>query len=310
MHKPRLLHRDVKLSFRKTRGPAPQFICLPEPKILTRKATSPMADNVALLADTPPPVSVGTIDLAKYRTADLAERLTELISVPQAFRKILTTTCILAVLSTVACYLAHVHSEITLTPLLCISAYSLATGVIFGLVLGVLRILATALQNIESILKIVLEITGMAAMEYEQIQEGTIRLPSGGELAEEVYEGVVLPVMERAVASAFGVLGAPLLWTYRRTAGSAVRYLIKRVSRTKITANDGQAFAQNANSGLAAVAKYSETAKAFTSRASEFVGNIGRKIRLYTILPIYILFLASLAIAAVPILVTRYFTTG
>jgi hypothetical protein len=186
----------------------------------------------------------------------------------------------------------------------------LTAGVIFGLILGVLRIINSAMKNIESILTIVLEITGKAATEYEQIQAGTIRLPSGGELVEQVYDNIVLPVMERAVARTFGVLGTPLLWTYRRTIGSAVRYLVKRVNCAKTATEGEQDLVQDARSGLAAIAKYSETIKTYTSSASEFVGNIGRKIRLYTILPMYILFFASLSLATIPILLIRYFAGG
>ncbi len=59
-----------------------------------------MADNDTLLLEPRSPAQIGKIDLARYRTGDLAERLAEWISVPGALRKILTTAFILAVVPT------------------------------------------------------------------------------------------------------------------------------------------------------------------------------------------------------------------
>ncbi len=266
-----------------------------------------MSDNEALLLDPPSPVRIEKIDLATYRTSELVERLTELISVPRSVRKILTAAFILTVLSTVACYGIHIYSEITQFTLLCLCAYSLAVGGVFGLVLGLLRIITTASGNVESILMIVMEVTGKAAADYEQIQAGTMRLPTGGELVEQVHGSVVLPVIEQTTAKTLGVLGTPLLWTYRRTVGGAIRRLAGRVNRTQTTTEAGQDLVQDAGCSPAPIAKYSETIQTYTSRASELVGNIGAKIRFYTILPMYALFFTALGLAMLPIVLVRVF---
>ncbi|MFC1597580.1 hypothetical protein ACFL5Q_06555 [Planctomycetota bacterium] len=267
-----------------------------------------MIDTLPEDAHEPDPT--GKIDLAKYRTGDLAEQLIDLISVPKAFRRIAKATSFGAFLSVVACCLILVYSEMTGVTSLIICAYALAIGLIFGLILAVLRVLAAAAKNIESILQIVFEITGKVATDYEQVQIGKAQLPSGGELVEQVYDGVVLPVMEKAVASAFGVLQAPLLWTYHRTIGWAVRYVVRHVKRREVTAEDEQQLAEEASGGMAVVARYSETIQAYTSSAAELVGNVGNKIRFFAMLPLYIVFFVSLTVAIVPIIVVWCLATG
>ena len=97
-----------------------------------------MPDNDALPAGTHEPAEIEKIDLAKYRTSDLAEQLTELLSVPAAFSRILKTAFLIAVLSIIACYIVHVYSDVSLIRWLLLCAYSLAAGLIFGIILGVL----------------------------------------------------------------------------------------------------------------------------------------------------------------------------
>jgi len=251
---------------------------------------------------------LGKIDLSKYQTSELSEKLVDLLSVPGAFRRIVKTAAFTAILTIVACFLIREYSDLTLVPLLVVCAYSLVLGALFGLLLGVLRVIATAMTNIESVLKIILAITGKVAGDYEQIQSGKVQLPSGGELVEKVYEGVVFPVIERAISGAFGFLGVPLLWTYNRTIGFAVRRLVKLVNRINVSRGDEQNLTQNVESGMANISKYSETITAYTSKAAELVGSSARKVRFYGMAPMYALFVLFLAVATLPILLVWYFS--
>jgi len=250
------------------------------------------------------------LDLAQYRTGDLVERLTELISVPKALRKVIATTLLFSSLCVFACFLISYFSELTRLPWLAICAYSLVAGFILGAILGILRIASTALLNVESILGIVLEITRAAATDYEKIQAGEVRMPSGGELVEQVYRDVVSPAIEQAIAGAFGFLGKPLLWTYHRTIGSAVRFMIGRVKRRQLTDQQEQRVSNQAEAGLSTIAAYSETIASYTSSASKIVEDIGNKIRFYAMLPMYVLFSVALLLATIPVLVVWYFATG
>lgn len=268
-----------------------------------------MVDDEGLTTGTHDEPKDAGIDLARYRTGDLAERLTELLSVPEAFRKVAMTMLLLLLLSLGVCYLIHRYADVALLPMLLVSAYSLAMGVVFGFVLGILRVISTALQNVESILRIVLETTGSVSGDYERLQSGAMRLPSGGELVEQVYGDVVMPVIERVVSETFGFLASPLLWTYRRTIGSAVRYLVKRVDRTQELAHE-QHLDPDAEIGSAPVAKYTDSIKSYTSSASDLVGTIGTAIHFYALLPVYAMFLLALAVAVIPIVLGVYFGGG
>ena len=267
-----------------------------------------MPENDVLPEGAPEPGGSGTIDLAKYRSGDLADRVVDLVGVPKAFRRIAKTAALGALLSVVACCLIFHYSQMTAIPLLVVCAYALVMGVVFGVVLAVLGVLATAAKSVDSILRIVFEITGDVAKDYERIQSGSAQLPSGGELVEQVYEGVVLPVMDKAVAGAFGFLSAPLLWIYHRTVGLGIRYVIKRMARSRPSSEEEQKIAVATTGGMAAVAKDSETIRTYTSSAAELVGSVGGKIRFFAMLPLYVAFAVSLTVAVVPIVLVWLLT--
>lgn len=243
------------------------------------------------------------IDLAAYRTGDFAERLGALFSVPEALRKVLSSTVFLAALFFAVCVLAQRYFNAAWLPLLASCAYALLIGIVLGMGLGFVRVVAAALQNIEAILDIVLEITGKVAGDYDRIQAGAARLPTGGELVERVYEGVAIPVMHGAVTKPLGVLGPPLIWVYRRTIGSAVRSLIRRVNRSAERRRAEMQLEQAAAAGVVSIAKYSETINAYTNTAMRIVSSIGGTIRWFALLPLYITFTLVIVLAIVPLFI-------
>jgi hypothetical protein len=270
-----------------------------------------MTDQDEVLADAgPEPAQVAKLDLSKYGTAELVGGLTELISVPRMFLRIVKFAGLIGLLAFVACCLIFAYSEVSLVPWLTVCAYSLVVGVLLGVILGFLRVIAHAILNIESVLRIGLQITGEAATDYEQLQSGEMQLPSGGELVEQVFSEVVSPALEKAVARAFGILGKPLLWFYRLTVRSSVRYMLKRVRRRIVSDEKQQVLTDGALSGLGTLAKYSDTITAFTSSALKIVTKTGRTIRFWVMFPLYALFTAALLLATLPILLVRYFAAG
>lgn len=252
----------------------------------------------------PPPSE--QIDFTKYQTAALAERLTELLSVPGAVRSVLRTAFFVLPLTLFACCLIVIYSEMAFLPSLAVCAYSLVVGFCLGLLLGILRIISRTLLNIESILALLLEITGKVAIDYEHIQTGKSQLPSGGELVEQVYTGVVLPSLKKVVANLFGPLSTLLLWVYRRTIGSAVHYVVKRAASIQVTSDSVQMLKEKTKSGLASASNYSETITNYITSAMQVVNHIGSKIRFYAMAPTYALFILALTLATLPILVVRY----
>lgn len=250
------------------------------------------------------------LDFAKYRSDELGDSLAELISVPGRIITIVRMAALVIALTAICCYLVRVFAELSLIPSLLVCAYSLVMAVYFGVSLGILRVISKALQNIESILQIVLDTTVQVAQDYEQTRTGRMQLPSGGELVEQVYAIVIVPALERAVAKSFRFLSRPILWLHRRTIGAAVHKLVIRVNRSLCTTEEEPQTAV----GVAANSEQFKTWFAgvvtFTATASRIAANLGRRLRTYAMLPLYLMFGISVAIAAIPVVAVVYFLGG
>ncbi|MBK1790828.1 hypothetical protein [Persicirhabdus sediminis] len=246
------------------------------------------------------------IDLTKYQTPELAERLTELISVPQALAKILKVAALIVVLSLVICYFVSSRYQLDLSRQLGVGIYFLIVGAISGLILGLLRVISQALEHIESILIMVLEMSAQVASDYEQLQLGEAELPAGDELIEIVYDKILMPTLERAVASAFGFLASPMIWLYHRSIGVAVRRLVKRANRASSAREQTQGIVDTLGSGVATIAQYTLGIKAYLLTASEIARKMGKSLRFYVMLPMYVLFFISLSAAVLPLVIMRY----
>ena len=259
---------------------------------------------------------VAKVDLSKYRTGPLVEQLTNLVSVPSAFRRILRTMVLIDVVAILACVLLMPMEEFHFAIKAGMYVYCITIGLVVGIVFGIIRVIAIAMTSVEEILNITLRITGQAATDYEQLQAGTARMPTGGELTEQVYEEVILPTIEKVAGGAFGFFGKPVMWVYRRTLGAAVSFLIKAVKKkSEVDAENGieseedVQLQESVKSGIAGVAKYSKRINAFTSKAATVVSTIGGKIRFYAMFPIYSVFTAMLLIALVPPLLVSLFAS-
>lgn len=264
------------------------------------------ADSEPSTAESPA-ISPAKFDFAKYRSDELAESLAELISVPGRFLKVIRTTAVAIVLAVIACYLIRTWSELSLIPFLLVCAYSLVISVWLGVNLGVLRVISTALQNIESILKIVLEKTVEVAQDYDRTRSGELELPTCGELVELVYREVLVPVLERVVSRSFYFLAKPIRWCYRRTIGAALHKLVSRANRSSTSRAQEQESAAAVAVEPESSESYVERVVRFTSRALDIATNLGRRLRTLAMLPLYIALGVSLTIAAIPVVVTVYY---
>lgn len=242
-------------------------------------------------------------DLSKYRTDELVDQLVELVSVPGAVRKVVATAALVGVLAVVACGLIRSYSQLSLLPWLAVSAYALVASVVIGGLLGILRVLRSALGNIQSLLMQALHITRRAADDYQQVSSGTRKLPTGEELFEQVHSRVLMPAVERAVSKVFGRLASPLLWAYRRTIGSAVSLVIKRASRSPDVAAQHQRIEQMAHSSLGTLSGYSAAVATFTTTASHVVERVGTRLRTFAMFPLWALFAVAVLLACAPLVV-------
>ncbi len=183
------------------------------------------ADSVATGANTlndelnPTGQPVAKVDLSKYPTGPLVEQISNLISVPAAFRRIMLTMLIVMLAAPHACAFIMPMEELSGLLKTGVYSYAMIAGMGFGILFGILRVISIGMRSVQEILNIIPRITGQAATDYAQLQTGNMRMPTGGELMEQVYDEVVLPTVEKVASSAFGFLGTPLFWAYRRTLG-------------------------------------------------------------------------------------------
>lgn len=250
------------------------------------------------------------LDFARYRSHELVEELSELISVPGRIVRVVRTAALVIAFTALACYLIHEFAELSLIPSLIICAYSLFASVYFGVSLGVLRVISNALRNLEAILQIVLHTTVEVAQDYDRARTGQLQLPASDEFVELVYGKVVLPALEQAVGESFRFLSRPILWCYRRTIGSSVHKLVARVNRSLAASQEEPATVPETAEDSETVKSWFERVVTFTSTASRIAANLGRRLRTYAMLPLYFMYGVTVAIALIPVAAVIYFMGG
>lgn len=248
----------------------------------------------------PPPAE---LDLTSYRSEDLVAHLVDVVSVPGAVRKVLSTAAVATVLAAIACGLLRGMADLALLPWLAISVYALVACVVLGFALGLLRVVRSALAGVQGVLETSLDITTRAARDYQQLGAGRMKLPPGEQLFAQVHEQVLLPSLERAVSRSFGPLSTPLLWLYRRTLGSAVNWVIRRTARDPRVEQQHALVQQITQSSLGTLAGYAEAVATFTTAASDKVERVGDRLRFYAMLPLWIALTAATLLAALPLVI-------
>lgn len=248
------------------------------------------------------PRELGKLDLKKYRTGELTEQLTELISIPGAVFKVIVTA--LQVVSAAAGLIIILTFFTDLSGLLWLglSLYLLLIALVIGLALGLLRVAYRSLGNIEAILCLIFDIAENVAVDSEQLQSGQVRPPTGSELIAQVFDDVVAPTLQKVLRAAFGLFGWPMYLIYHGTINKGVRMVLKRVE-PELSEEQDAAISQGFESGVVGSSKYSQHIKVFTERAAGVVGAIGVGIRSYIMRPVFIVFCVLVFVAFLPALV-------
>lgn len=250
------------------------------------------------------------LDLSKYKSRELVQKVMDLISIQDAFGR-LSIAIALAELATFIAMIALFYgSTFGYVGWFLTCAYALVAGFVYGVVIGLLRIASAALGHLEEILRLNLEIGRTAIADAANLKSGKARPPSGAELIEMVHDQVMWPIVEEVISEMLGFVGKPLLWIYRRTIASAVRYVIKLVDRLSLTNERESQVQQKAKEALFDYAKYAESTDAYLVAGLGVVEKAGKTIRSYVMRPFYIIFFICLSISVIPLLVVRYLATG
>ena len=248
------------------------------------------------------------IDLTKYRTDELIETTIELVGLPRALAELCKQAAIwfVAFMGVLMLLVIFFDGQ----PILSVKGmgliiYGLAAAIITGIWFGVVRLTYGLLNNLGRLLQQILDIVKWAAADVASLRTGEQKLPTAVELTRAVYEQVILPVIETAVAQNFGILGKPLLWGYRATIGRAVRSLTARMSE---------------NEELAVVSLTPDELKGVLNQASQYQQRIEQTIdpiqkslesgtstfKRVLLLPVLIVFLAALLVFVTPIMIAIF----
>ncbi len=249
------------------------------------------------------------LDLKKYKTRELVERLIELFGLSNAFWKIATTSLYAIIAMLVVFALIEHLTNLTGLSWIMFGAYSLVIGAVFGFVSGILRIIYGALENTEGILCILVENSDKALQDVSKLRSGEMEMPSGQSIITQMHEDVLIPSIETAISETIGILGAPVLWIYKRSIGMAVKRIVRLASRSPEDSQAIQKAQENAVELLVA-SQMDESERSFLIRVRKIIGSIGNGLRNYAILPFFFAFCFLMLLALLPMLIYTYFFFG
>ena len=246
--------------------------------------------------------SASEFDLSKYRTAELVENVTEIINVPGGIWEVFKTAAFATVLVAILLVVIRMLGIATGAEWFLISIYSIVVAIAYGFLLGLLRVVYGCLINVDEVLKQILDISDLATDDVAALNSGQKQLPPGNILISKVYDDVVMPTLETVVAESLGLLGKPVLWIYRRTIGSAVRYVIKRSALKNKSPKALEKLQHETKQTLTDIADSNEETKSYIKRARDIVSTIGTGLRNFAIRPLFVIYVVLLVLALLPII--------
>ena len=117
------------------------------------------------------------LDLRKYRTTELVDRIGQILGIKNVIGRFLTSQLIIFVLFNVVCFAMFWTVEPSWLRSSLFVVYALVAGIVLGAILGILRIVYDSLTNVDEILAIVLNIATSAAEDVDSVQSGSQRMP-------------------------------------------------------------------------------------------------------------------------------------
>ena len=122
--------------------------------------------------DTPAMTNETKLDLSRYKTDELASKIAEILSVPEAIRTVYITEAFTTLSLIVAIALVYAVGDNALIPWLLSSVYALLAAVALGFVLGLIRVAGRLIDRIEDLLKLTLQTSLAVSHDNQAIQSG------------------------------------------------------------------------------------------------------------------------------------------
>ena len=243
--------------------------------------------------------SSNRFDLSQYKTPELFEEIAGLLNIKGAFIKVAVGFLIAAIGAAVAIWLILHYSELTVVPSLVLCGYALVVSVVAAVAVSLLRIAIGAMNNIDSILKLVIRLTDQAAADQQKIHSGEMQMLSGPKLSRRIFDEVVSVGIDKVVSSSLGFLATPVKWIYRKTVGVMVNRFLRRAS---VSADSDAGPSQLGLKTVAKVAAHSDRIKRYTQGASKLVGGTAKVARFFLLGPMFVLLGLALLVASIPVI--------
>ena len=248
------------------------------------------------------------LDFSKYRSREIVQHLSEILSLPGRFFSIIKTTTIVVVVAVAA---AGIGAHLTESPSWVLwggMGYGLVIGVLLGLVAAILWLIHRELGHAEGILRVLLDTSRTVVKDIHELKSDPSKRPSGGQIVRGVYDKVILPGLDEA-ASQQGLLSVPLKWALHSTLGRGVKMLVARVDKKaeevgetpeKPPEVDPAEAAENTGRLFTKLAKSLEVGDAFIQKT----GSVLRKL----MMPLWFAFFCLCGLAVLPFVLVLHWS--
>jgi len=246
--------------------------------------------------------SAKKLNLADYRNDTLVSRVLSICDVKTSIAQILKIT-IIACLIIPPIYLLLLSGK-GLSPTMwkALSGYSVIAAIILGLGGGLIWLANSILTDAKEIVRLTLQQSQKAADDIAEIKDGSVIIPTGRELIEQIYGELLLPIIEQVIAESFGVIGKPLLFTYRLTIGRSINFVIRKTAAAFAKVDTIESAPQKLKSSLEDQATMIDELQEFAAQAETTFNKYNHLLRQLIIIPLIVIFIVLIILLSLPIL--------
>lgn len=171
--------------------------------------------------------TVKQIDFSRYRTPELAEEITELLSpeklVGRLIKWLFLGTALMCVLAA-AMFAWQTHWAFLVAALM----FAMFDGFLCGFLFGFARVFSGGITQMQGVFNLLLDLVAQINNDCREVSEGKMEMPKRADLIRAVYLEVFTPVLEGVIARKFGIFSKPILWAYSVTLKRFVKVFIRR----------------------------------------------------------------------------------
>ena len=242
------------------------------------------------------------IDFSKYRTPELIETISNIISLPGALKSIFMWAFYgLLGLVFVVSALLYFSGNMTFLTTAITELYAIPAGAVGGFAVGCAEFVRRSIGNMQKLVNLMLEITAQVTSDVVALSTGDKELPPPRDLANDVYEQVILKTLKEACGAVFGLLGTPVYWFYHLTLNQLVRVAINRVvSNKKVEATAPKVLASTLST-VGSVAKEDGMMVSSLRWTQGKLDTIGGWIKFLVMIPCYIVLSIVIGLICAPL---------